>query len=358
MDEILEDLYYTPGLPTTYAGIDRLWKAAKTVNKKIQRRQVENWLLAQDTYTLHKTARRKLSAEPRVHVSHIDEQWAMDLCDVTNISRYNDKCNFILTVIDVMSKWADAEEVPRKTAGDTTRALEVVFARTPRRPQKIETDHGKEFYNATFSRLCEREGIHHFSTQSTNKASVAERFNRSLKGLMYKHFTAHNTYRWRDVLPQLITTYNSRYHRSIGRSPDSVNAANEAEVYEKLYGKRPKPGKKFKVGDLVRISKKKHIFEKGYLPNFTEEIFKINKVYSNHTPHRYEIEDMGGEKVKGKFAPDEIQKTIKRDDNMWKIEKVIRRVKRKDGLHYLVKWRGFPTKFNSFVHESDIVALR
>ena len=69
-----------------------------------------------------------------------------------------------------------------------------------------------------------------------------------------------------------------------------------------------------KIGDLVRISKKKHVFEKGYLPNFTEEVFKIRKVISNHTPHRYELEDMAGEVIKGRFAPEELQKTIKGDD--------------------------------------------
>ena len=110
MDKLLHDLYYTPGLPTTYSGINRLWKAAHTVNNRIRKEEVEKWLLAQDTYTLHKTSRRKLSAEPRVHVARIDQQWAMDLCDVTNIRKYNDGCNFILIAIDVLSKWADAEQ--------------------------------------------------------------------------------------------------------------------------------------------------------------------------------------------------------------------------------------------------------
>jgi hypothetical protein len=266
----------------------------------------------------------------------------MDLCDVTNIRRHNDGCNFILTVIDILSKWADAEPVPTKTGANTTAALEAIFRRTDRRPEKIETDQGKEFYNATFANLCRREGIHHFSTQSSNKASVAERFNRSIKSLMYRHFTAQNTYRWMDVLPDLLKTYNNRYHRSIKRSPNSVTVANEAEVYRALYNKKPKFGKK--------------IFEKGYLPNFTEEVFKIAKVISNHTPHRYHLEDLAGEPIKGRFAPEEIQETIK-EGNVWKIERVIRRVKRPAGAFYLVKWRGFPDKFNSLVSEEDIIKL-
>jgi hypothetical protein len=114
MNAILHDLYYTPGLPTSYSGVNRLWQSARHIDKRVRKRDVEKWLLAQDTYTLHRQARSKLSAEPRVHVSRIDEQWAMDLCDVTNIRQHNEGCNFILTVIDVLSKWADAEAVPKK----------------------------------------------------------------------------------------------------------------------------------------------------------------------------------------------------------------------------------------------------
>jgi hypothetical protein len=243
MEALLQQLYYTPGQPTTYCGVERLWKTAKRINNRITKKRVTEWLQAQDTYTLHKSARKRLSYEPRVHVSHIDEQWSMDLCDVTNISRHNDDYHFILTVIDVLSKRGDAEPVHRKTGLDTTRALEAIFMRTTRRPQRIETDKGREFYNGYFARTCRREGIHHFSTNSRHKASVAERFNRSIKELMYKHFTATNTYRWVEVLPELVDTYNSRVHSSIGRSPNDVSPENEDEVYRRLYKKRPRRGK-------------------------------------------------------------------------------------------------------------------
>jgi hypothetical protein len=123
-----------------------------------------------------------------------------------------------------------------------------------------------------------------------------------------------------------------------------------------LYKKRPRFGKKLKVGDFVRISRKRHVFEKGYLPNFTEEVFKVAKVISNHAPHRYELEDLAGEQIKGRFAPEEIQETIK-DGDVWKIERIIRRVKRPGGIYYFVKWRGFPDKFNSLVPEQELVKL-
>ena len=358
IDSVLRGLYYTPGLPTSYGGFRRLYTEAKRVNSAVTREQVREWLLAQDTYTLHRRARKKLSAEPRVYVKGIDEQWSMDLCDVSNVSSVNDDCNFILTCVDVFSKWGSAEGVRRKSGPVVTRAMEALFARTERRPQRIETDQGKEFWNRQFRGLCSREGIHHFSTQSSNKAATVERFNRSLKELMYKHFTAQSSARWIEVLPQLLETYNHRYHRSIGMSPSSVSGGSvEEQVYRRLYGQKPKRGQLYRVGDMVRISKKKHVFEKGYLPNWTEEVFKVRSVVSNHRPHRYELEDMAGEVIKGYFAPEELQKTIKGADDVWKIDKILRPVLRRGEQWYLVKWFGFPDKFNSLVRAEEVVAL-
>ena len=130
-------------------------------------------------------------------------------------------------------------------------------------------------------------------------------------------------------------------------------------MYRHLYRKQRHQnwGKKYKAGDLVRISRKRHIFEKGYLPQFTEEIFKISKVISNHYPHRYEIEDMAGEHIAGTFASEELQKVIKDNDNLWKIEKIIRQLKRHGETLYLVKWRGFPPKFNSLVRSENLVQI-
>ena len=129
MDELpFKDLYYTPGLPTSYGGIDRLLKGARRVNRNITREQVKHdWLLAQDSYTLHKRARKRLSAEPRVYVKGIDEQWSLDLCDVSNISQYNDDCNFILTLLMYSQNGRDSEPVKRKSGPQTTRALEQYF---------------------------------------------------------------------------------------------------------------------------------------------------------------------------------------------------------------------------------------
>ncbi|MCG8430854.1 MAG: DDE-type integrase/transposase/recombinase, partial [Candidatus Omnitrophica bacterium] len=197
------------------------------------------------------------------------------------IKQYNDGYCYILTVIDVFPKKAWAEPVKNKSGLTTATAFESILKRTKgRKPQQIETDNGKEFYNKEFRKVCENHDINHFSTTSSNKASTVERFNRTLKTLLYRYFTANNTYRWLNVLHNILQTYNSRWHRSIRMSPNNVTNKNEKLVYKTLYAKKPKFGKLMHKGDKVRISKKKQTFEKGYLPNFTEEVFKISNVTS------------------------------------------------------------------------------
>ena len=139
-----------------------------------------------------------------------------------------------------------------------TEAFEKILRQGGRKPLRLQTDAGKEFYNAPFRRMLEKEGIHHFLTHEDAKASVVERFNRTLKQRMYHYFTACNTWAYLSVLPQLLDGYNRSFHRSIGMAPREVRDKNEGTVWTKLYGKR------LKVGDRVRLSKKHRPFKKGY----------------------------------------------------------------------------------------------
>ena len=104
---------------------------------------------------------------------------------------------------------------------------------------------------------------------------------------------------------------------------------------------------KFKVDDHVRISKYKNIFTKGYMPNWSEEIFIIKKI-KNTIPWPYVINDLHGEEIIGTFYENELQKT---DQKEFRIEKVL---KKKDDKLY-VKWKGYDYSFNSWIDKKDIV---
>ena len=121
-----------------------------------------------------------------------------------------------------------------------------------------------------------------FSRSQIKKAAIVERFNRTLKIVMRKYFYSKVTYKWIDVLYQFVYNYDNTKYSTILMKPKDVNKKNEDQVWTTLYGHlyAESPLPKFKVGDMVRISKYKSAFTKRYEANFTEESFKIVKVIS------------------------------------------------------------------------------
>ena len=187
-----------------------------------------------------------------------------------------------------------------------------------------------------------------------------ERFNRTLKTKMWRYFTHKNTYRYTNVLQTFLKAYNHTKHRSIGMAPVDVIYSNENDVHVKLYGAPVLPSSmkyKFKVNDHVRISKYKHVFEKGYLPNWTIEIFTIAEQIPRDPPV-YRIKDYQNTVIEGTFYEDELQKVgAPSADATYVVEKILQR-KNKNGQDYmLVKWHGYPKSMNSWIPAQDLIQL-
>ena len=152
-------------------------------------------------------------------------------------------------------------------------------------PQTLQRNEGVEFLNKSVHSLLQSCGIHHFSTHNAEtKASIVERFNRTLKTRMWRYFTKHQTWRYIDVLQDLVLSYNNTPHRSIGIAPLRVNAKNQEKVWQRLYGHDGKGVSKLCVSDRVRVSKYKGTFEKGYETNWSEEMFTIHEVHPSDPP--------------------------------------------------------------------------
>ena len=130
-----------------------------------------------------------------------------------------------------------------KTAGEIVRALKLILG-GGRHPKRHQTDKGKEFLNSKVQTFLREHGIRLFVTESEKKASIVERFNRTLKGRMYKYFTAKNTYRYADVLQELVTGYNDTHHRSIGMKPSEVREIDQPKIRQRLYSVTRKTKKK------------------------------------------------------------------------------------------------------------------
>lgn len=152
-----------------------------------------------------------------------------DLIEVQTIAKENKGNRYILVVVDALSKYAWAVPLKKKTGKEVTEAFRKIVTEG-RKPQKLQTDAGKEFYNKTFQEWLTSQGIHHFSTHGDAKASIAERFIRTLKTKLYRYFTAANTLKFTNVLPQLLSQHNRSYHRSIGTAPSKVSEKNLPQV--------------------------------------------------------------------------------------------------------------------------------
>lgn len=295
---------------------------------------------------LHKPARRNYPRR-KFDVRGLDETWQADLVEMQTYSNENRGFRYLMTVIDVFSKYGWAVPVKTKSGEDVAAAMKSILVQG-RKPTNLHTDQGKEFYNKTFQNLMQKYNIHHYSTYSNLKASICERFNRTLKSKMWKAFSLQGNYKWLNILPELIKLYNNTIHRTINVKPKDVTLQNEAEIMRRFATRIVLPIKKpkFKVNDKVRISKAKHVFEKSYTPNWSTEIFTIYKVCKT-TPVTYHLKDYQNEIVAGGFYEQELLK-VKYPD-IYLIEKVLK--KRGDNLY--VKWLGFDNTHNSWINKSD-----
>ena len=301
MEKTLSSIYLDPSHPASFGGLDAVYRALKEKgNNKISRKQVQDWLSQQDVYTLHKPARRHYKRS-RVIVPGINAQFQADLCDVQNLSRHNKGYKYLLTCIDIFSKYGWVVPLKTKQGKELVNSFQTILS-SGRKPLKLQTDQGTEFLNRVFQKFLRDNNIDFFTVNSGLKASMVERFNRTFKNKMYKYFTAKNTLSYIDVLPQLVSSYNNTYHLSIKMKPTQVTKANESKVWDKLYGgdAQKQVHFKFQVGDRVRISKVKRMFEKSYLPNFTEEMFTVYKRFAHQVPV-YKLKDDAGEILDAKF---------------------------------------------------------
>ena len=357
MDSVLRSSYYDLSSPSAYTGLRNIFREVRAVDPKIKLADVKEYLQKQDTYTLHEPLRRKFPRRKTV-AARIDSDWQADLCDVQHLKKYNDGFGYILTVIDVLSKFAWVEPVPDKSPRTVAKAFRKILQSSGRKCWRLYTDKGWEFRGKPFQDMLEEYGIQYISSESPDiKASVAERFNRTLKSRIWKYFTANKTLKFLDCLEKIIHAYNNTYHTSIRRRPVEVNSENEREVWRVLYGPNPFGSRspiefKFSVGDSVRIARSKGVFGKGYLPNFTEELFKI-RARINSTPPSYRIEDLGKEEIQGIFYEPELVKVVKTDE-VYRIETVLKKRSRKGKKEIFVKWLGYPEKFNQWILESEL----
>ena len=301
---------------------------------------------------LHRSARKNF---PRRHVilRSVDDLAQIDLIDMQLYSRFNSGYKYILVVINAFTKYIWVELLKTKNANDVTVAFEKILKKMKPICSNIQSYQGTEFYNKPFQNLLQKYGINHYSTFSHKKASIVERAIRSLKSKIWQEFHIRGSYKYLDFLPKIIENYNNTKHRTIGMKPKDVSLKHQKFLLNTVYNyennwpsKKKKP--KFRVGDKVRVSMYKNIFEKSYTANYSTEIFTIHAVKRTN-PITYILRDYEDNIIKGGFYEFELQRTKYPDTFL--VEKIIK----SKGNNVMVKWLGFVNSHNSWISRDDII---
>lgn len=362
IDKTLRSIYFNPNSEAGFSSIDKLYDAARLKDPHVTRSDVRDWLASEMTYSLHNPTRNTF-ARNRCIVGHVDEQWQADLVDMARFSLDNDDYTFILTVIDMFSKYAWTVPVMSKSGPLMKAAFRKIFSEG-RLPLKLQTDKGLEFRNRILQDFLKQEHVYFFTTKNSDiKCAVVERFNRTLKTRIFKYLTAKVTKRYIDILPALTASYNRSRHRTtkmrpIDVTPHDMNEERyvfyntyKAHDMHELQRQNEKRIDQFDVGDEVRIALLKKTFSKGYKQQWSVETYKV--VNCIHRPDKtvYEIANANHKLLKKKFYPEELSKVTQ---NLSKITRVIRtRVKNKL-KQYLVEINDHQGERNRWIPENDL----
>ena len=251
---------------------------------------------------LHKPIINKFNKR-KVYSQFKDNVWGVDLADMQSLSRKNKGIKFHLCAIDLYSKYTFVIPLKYKKGISIVNAFNKIVKQSGKKTNKIWVDQGGEFYNNVFKKWLLDNDIIMYSTYNEGKSVVAERFIRTLKNKLYKHMAATGKNIYYNVLDDVVNKYNNTKHSTIKMKPIDIKNDNKRVYIDKHNEK----DSRFKVDDRVRISKFKSIFAKGYTPNWSKEIFIVNKI-NDTVPFTYNIKDLNDEEIIGSFYDRELQK--------------------------------------------------
>ncbi len=381
----LRNLYRNLKKGGSYQSAQKLYETVKREGKwDISLYWVKKWLEGEDTYTLNKEVRRKFGTN-LMPIADIDSIWEADLAELGKFSAFNDGYKYLLGCIDTFSRKLYVRPLKTKRGVEIVDGLKSIFDEDGRRPRTIRTDRGSEFTNAVVSKYLSDEGIGQSFTSNQSQAAYIERCWKSIKKRMTKYMQDRRTWKYIDVLQDLVKGYNSTFHSVLKAAPNDVNANNKLEIeYNQLESRTRRKKKKtkrrpkqafvdivdseadaprkflFRLGTPVRISLKPDKLSREYTERWSTEIFHIRSRKMRNGVPVYKVRDSEGEVLFGSFYTEELQRVEEpKADKLYDIDKIIReRVsvdsRGKKTKEYFVSFKGYHSKFNQWLPESAI----
>lgn len=349
--------YNKPGHELFVSGISNIYRYFKGV---LSRNDISKLLGSVENYTLHREYKH-LSRNPSF--SHFKRyQVQIDLIDIQKLSRWNDGVKFLLAAIDTFTRKAFVQPCKDKKAETVLAAFKIIFRNFGSKIFTLVADRGSEMRNKEFINFCRQNNIRFFHNFTSVHAAFVERFNRTFQNMLYKYLSEFETKRYLDVLEDILASYNARYHRMIGMSPndaeDEKNHLNVALAMEKYHSKSKLGGNrhpKFKVGQLVRIALQKTVFHRGYNEQSNYEVFLIKSVKQKLGKPLYYLETYDkAEQLLGGFYEHELTAV---NSDIFRVEKVLKTRKRGGIVEHFVKWKGYDSGHNSWITSTDITKV-
>lgn len=296
---------------------------ARTANfHKISAKEAYQNLINIPTYTAFVQKKKPRRRNPYyAYVLH--EYVQIDLVDMHQYAKHNNGVKFLLTCIDVYSRYGWCYPLINKTANQVKNGLEQTLLAAHPKVRNIYCDSGREFKNMVVKKLLQDNGIKMYHSTSDLKAALVERFNRTIEEIIFKYMHSYQTFKYVDVLKDIIRGYNNTPIPLLeGLTPvEAAKSENKVKVLTALNkdymtfleGKAGK-SKTFKIGDRVRIKKIPTPFDKGYMQSWGDEIFKVVEINNRLPIPMYILESTGNdqysknknERILGGFYPAEL----------------------------------------------------
>lgn len=388
VEKRLSDVYYQYGeRGALQNNLQQLLREVNEPSRRGRKREVtleeaRIFLSKQPSYTVHHRVRSRQFPRRNILVPSPQYRLDGDLLELRDLSPWNSGYNYALVIIDAFTRFVWTENLKNKESGTTAAAFEKLHRNDPGNLTALflYTDGGREFLGAPFQSTLKKLDIQHrVSTAEEFHCPFAERVIRTLKEKVFQAMTAQHTRRWIDLLPKVVNTYNQTDHRGTGMTPNEAKqpgrylealrrtyppARRSEQVKAAAAAKRGGVTYRFKVGDLVRILKSRGSggavgMNKGYLPNFSWEIFRV-RALANKKPHdrsrgppAYILEDLNGEEIeKALFYEPEL---VRVHPDQLKGPQPVREILAQKGDRVLVWFQGHPKSSAIWLPRENLV---